>query len=173
MDLQATYFYTATILNWYKLLAHEAFKNVIIESLEFLVLKNKIRVYGFVVMPNHIHLIWRNLEMNGKEFPDESFMKFTAHQFQKKLRKANGAVNEPFKVNKADRSYQFWQRSPLPIEILSREMLEQKLDYLHLNPLQRHWNLAEDPNDYYYPSCSYYEKNDDKFSWLTDYRLDF
>lgn len=39
MDLQATYFYTATILNWYKLLAHEAFKNVIIESLEFLVLK--------------------------------------------------------------------------------------------------------------------------------------
>lgn len=110
--------------------------------------------------------------MNGNEFPNESFLKFTGHRFKKELRKF-GQLLEKFMVNKADRKYQFWQRSPLPIEIFSKEMLEQKLMYLHLNPLQPHWNLAQDPNDYFYSSCSFYERSDTKFPWLTDYRDDF
>lgn len=80
---------------------------------------------------------------------------------------------ENFLVNKADRRYQFWMRNALPIEILSREMLEQKMNYLHLNPLQEHWNLVEDPNDYLFSSYSFYEKADSKYYWLTDYREDF
>ena len=111
--------------------------------------------------------------MNGKEFPDESFKKFTSHIFKKLLLKHDPVFLESFLVNKIDRQYQFWMRNALPIEILSKEMLEQKLDYLHLNPLQEHWNLVEDPNDYYFSSCSFYEKEDCKFNWLTDYRVDF
>ncbi|MDF3078321.1 MAG: transposase [Sphingobacteriaceae bacterium] len=42
-----------------------------------------------------------------------------------------------------------------------------------MNPLQQHWNLVKDPNDYYHSSCSLYEKNDLKFKWLSDYREDF
>jgi putative transposase len=147
-------------------------KDVVIKSLEFLVSREKIKVYAFVIMPNHVHLIWRNLQMNGKEYPDESFLKFTGHQFKKKL-KYGYPILEKFLVNKADRQYQFWQRSALPIEILSREMLEQKLEYLHLNPLQEHWNLVSDPSDYFYSSCSFYERNASGFDWLTDYREDF
>ena len=42
--------------------------------------------YAFVIMPNHIHLIWNMLDLNGKESPAGSFAKFTAHQFQKYLK---------------------------------------------------------------------------------------
>lgn len=173
MDLSSTYFYTATILNWAHLLKDVLFKHEIVKSLELLVTLRKIKVYGFVIMPNHIHLIWKKLEMNGNEFPDESFKKFTSHVFKKKLIKSDTALLQRFWVNKSDRQFQFWIRNSLPIEILSREMLEQKLDYLHLNPLQAHWNLAEDPNDYNFSSCSFYEKDDTRFHWLTDYREDF
>lgn len=172
MNLNTTYFYTATILNWHSLLKSDHLKNVIIQSLNFLVSRKKIKVYGFVIMPNHIHLIWQNLERNGKEMPNESFLKFTGHQFKKELEQS-GNLDETFLVNKTDRIYQFWQRNPLPIEIMSREMLEQKLNYIHLNPLQEHWNLASDPNNYLYSSCSFYEQNDNKYDWLTDYRADF
>lgn len=172
MDLERTYFYTATILNWYQLLKNKNFKEVITESLDFLVSKELMKVYGFVIMPNHIHIIWKNIKMNGKEFPDESFLKYTGHEFKKALIQGRQS-NERFLVNKADRKYQFWQRSPLPIEILSREMLEQKLNYSHLNPLQGHWNLTSDPNDYFYSSCSFYERDEVRFKWLTDYREDF
>ena len=171
MDLESTYFYTATILNWQSLLKQDAHKAIVTDSLAFLIANNKVVVYGFVIMPNHIHLIWRNLEMNGKEYPDESFLKFTSYSFKKGIRGAG--MLEKYLVNKSDREYQFWQRSPLPIPILSKEMLEQKLDYIHLNPLQAHWNLVEDPNDYLYSSCTFYERNGGKFPWLTDYREDF
>ena len=172
MNLTSTYFYTATILNWVRLLEDNDLKAMILESLSYLVSKKKIRVYGFVIMPNHIHLIWRNLEKNGKELPHESFMKFTAHEFKKQVDKTK-SHSDQFIVNKVDRKYQFWQREALPVEILSREMLEQKLEYLHLNPLQAHWNLVDDPKNYKFSSCSFYERNDLQFNWLTDYREDF
>lgn len=61
------YFWTATINNWYKLLQENALKEVIISSLKHLSVERTIEVYAFVVMPNHLHLIWKLLEMNGKE----------------------------------------------------------------------------------------------------------
>jgi putative transposase len=56
-----TYFFTATILNWNNLLAGDKYKNIVAESLQFLTENNRIRVFGFVIMPNHIHLIWKIL----------------------------------------------------------------------------------------------------------------
>lgn len=53
--------------------------------------------------------------------------------------------------------------------LYDRKILEQKLDYIHLNPLQAHWNLVTDPNDYYFSSSSFYELEDNRFSWLTHY----
>ncbi len=38
-------------------------------------------------MPNHIHLIWKQLNNNGKEMPQGSFLKYTAHEFLKKLKR--------------------------------------------------------------------------------------
>jgi hypothetical protein len=55
----------------------------------------------------------------------------------------------------------------------NKEVVEQKLNYIHLNPLQAHWNLVIDPNDYYFSSCSFYEKENKRFEWLTDYRETF
>jgi REP element-mobilizing transposase RayT len=53
------YFWTATINKWQKLLEKDTYKDVILISLEYLSDKGKIDVFAFVVMPNHIHLIWR------------------------------------------------------------------------------------------------------------------
>jgi len=170
MELGVVYFYTASIVNWIPLLQQEKFKLIITQSLEHLVKKEKIKVYGFVIMPNHIHFIWEMLALNGKEMPHASFMKFTGHQFLEELRKSNSELVNRFKVEEESRVYQFWQRNALAIRLYDRKILEQKLDYLHLNPLQKHWNLVDDPNNYCYSSCSFYEQNDERFKWLADYR---
>lgn len=65
----------------------DEYKNVIIDSLQYLSDENKVDVFAFIIMPNHIHLIWRVNEPNGKESPQGSFLKCTAHTFQKMLRK--------------------------------------------------------------------------------------
>ncbi|MFI5162799.1 MAG: transposase [Sphingobacteriales bacterium] len=169
MELGQLYFYTATILNWKHLLETDKFKQIILESMVHLIEKEKVKVYGFVIMPNHIHLIWENLTMNGKEKPHASFMKFTGHRFLEELRADDPALLEQFKVTRNSRNYQFWQRNPLPIRLYDRKILEQKLNYIHLNPLQEHWNLVSDPNDYLYSSCSFYEMEDKRYGWLTHY----
>jgi hypothetical protein len=48
--------------------------------------KGLIDVFGFVIMPNHVHFIWRMNKMNGKEKPFGSFLKYTAHQFKKVIK---------------------------------------------------------------------------------------
>ncbi|WP_147206417.1 hypothetical protein [Segetibacter aerophilus] len=50
-------FFTATILEWKHLLTNNAYKNIIVNSLKFLVKDGWVIIYGFAIMPNHIHLI--------------------------------------------------------------------------------------------------------------------
>ncbi len=85
IELGEIYFWTATINKWQTLLENDDFKEVIIDSLTHLSNKGKIDVFAFVIMPNHIHLIWRINQNNGKETPQGSLLKHTAHAFKKIL----------------------------------------------------------------------------------------
>ena len=61
------FFWTATINKWQRLLWKDEYKNIIVSSLQYLSEAGKVDVFAFVIMPNHIHLLWRVNEMNGKE----------------------------------------------------------------------------------------------------------
>ena len=52
-------FYTATIYQWQHLLAEDKHKDIIVDSLKFLVTEKRIELNAFVIMSNHIHLIWQ------------------------------------------------------------------------------------------------------------------
>ncbi|WPU98851.1 transposase [Mucilaginibacter sp. cycad4] len=81
MEFDEIYFYTATINNWIPLLQSDKFKHIVLNSLIYLVKQKKIEIYGFVIMPNHIHLIWSGSKMNGKEKPFASFMSLPGISF--------------------------------------------------------------------------------------------
>jgi putative transposase len=164
MEIGEVYFWTATIYEWKKLLKPDAYKEIIINSLNHLYQNNLIKVYGLTIMPNHMHMIWELLKKNGKELP-----KYTSHEILVDLKKKHQNVLEHFYVNEKDRSYRIWQRDPLAVKILSREMVEQKLDYLHNNPLQPHWNLVSSPEDYYYSSAGFYLNGNNNFPFLSHY----
>ena len=141
---------------------------IVINSLKYLVDKSKIKLYAFVIMPNHIHLLWELVEMNGKEFPSSSFMKFTAHKFLERLT-ANPKELKKYFVISPDKMHQFWQEKSDWFEVYSEDVLTQKLDYIHDNPVQSHWNLVEDPIDYRFSSLRFYECDLDEFNILTHY----
>lgn len=71
-----------------------------------------------------------------------------------------------YKVNAPNKKYEFWQRDPLAIELYSPEVIYQKLDYIHLNPLGPNWNLTTDPCEYVYSSANFYENGDKRFPFL-------
>ena len=171
MEIGEIYFWTATIHKWIHLLKPEAMKELIVDSLEHLSDAGKIDVYAFIVMPNHIHLIWRLKALNGKEMPHSSFLKFTAHSFRKRLEASQNLA--PFYVDAANKKYEFWQRDSLAIHLLSRKVAYQKLAYLHNNPLGEKWNLCTRPEEYPYSSAAYYDKGIHRFRFLKDIRDEF
>ncbi len=173
IEFNDIYFWTAAIKNWRKLLDPDEFKNVIVDSILHLSDKRKIDVFGFVIMPNHMHLIWRILEMNGKESPASSLLKFSSHSFKKKLLLNCTADLLSFKVQAKNKMFEFWQRDSLAIPLYTKKVAFQKLDYIHANPVAEHWQLVKDPCLYKYSSASYYEQGKNIFPFLRDLRLEF
>ena len=96
-----------------------------------------------------------------------SFMKYTAQQLKRSLSKNNTAALASFKVNKYDRDYQIWKREPLHIELITPAVFNQKLEYIHYNPVMA--GLCINPEDYYYSSARFYYDGTDNFGMLTHY----
>lgn len=185
MLLNEVYFWTDTIKNWNNLLYDDNFKLIIINQLQWLINHQKINLYGFVIMPNHIHLLWEMKDMNGKEKPYASFNKWTSSQFLKRIRSAmvcrgNAMVcrgtdhGQTTNISKfiertTERNHRFWIRDPLAVLMNSKAKFEQKLNYIHLNPLQPKWNLVKQPEHYKWSSAKFYECGIDEFGILTHY----
>ncbi len=120
MQTGEIYFWTATINGWKGLLQNDAYKQVIINSLQYLSSTGKIDVFAFVIMPNHIHLIWRINSLNGKETAQGSFLKYTAHLFKKMLQREENNKLAFFAVAASNKSYEFWQRDFLAVHLYTR-----------------------------------------------------
>ena len=160
-------FYTATICKWQHLLADDEHKNIIVDSLKFLVTEKRIELNAFVIMSNHIHLIWQPMFGFTPSDIQASFMKYTAQQLKRSLTNNNIEALAMYKVNKYDREYQFWKRGPLSIELITPAVFEQKIDYIHYNPVIA--GLCINPEDYYYSSARFYHDGTDSFGMLTHY----
>jgi putative transposase len=160
-------FYTATILEWKHLLQEDKYKDIIINSLKFLVTEKRIRLFAFVIMKNHIHLIWQPLPPFSLNKIQQSFMSFTAHQMQLQLQKDTDPFLSQLKVNAKDRNYQFWERNPLGIDLYTHDVFIEKLNYIHWNPIKA--GLCKLPEEYKYSSAKFYEGGLDDFGILTNY----
>ncbi len=66
-------------------------------------------------MPNHIHHMWEQLKMNRKEFPKNSFEKYTPKTFINNMKASNDAALKNYALSAEDRQYNTWQKDPLAI----------------------------------------------------------
>ncbi|REE24480.1 REP element-mobilizing transposase RayT [Winogradskyella pacifica] len=162
-------FFTATILDWKKLLQPEKYKLIIIQSLQYLVNEKRVIVYGYVIMDNHIHLIWKPTQLYSLKHTQLSFMKFTAQRIKQDLELNHCAVLKHFLVESKDRMYQFWKRSSLCINLYSNDIIAQKLNYIHQNPVKA--GLCNYPENYRFSSAKFYNEEKDDFSFVTDFRI--
>ena len=121
-------------------------------------------------MPNHIHLIWQIRDNYKPGKTQMRFLKYTAQQMKFRLLDTNDAMLNNFLVNSKDRTYQFWERNSLSVDLWTEEVFIQKLIYIHNNPIKDPWNLVVYPEDYKYSSAKFYETGVDDFGLLTHYK---
>jgi REP element-mobilizing transposase RayT len=147
------YFITSTTIEWLPLFGIKELAQIIIDSLNFLIKEQRIDVFGWVMMENHIHLIALSTNLS-KEM--NNFKSFTArkiidylieHDYQKILNNL-----KLFKLKyRIDMTYQLWQEGIHPVQIFNSDILRQKLEYIHLNPVRK--GYVEEPKEWRYSSA--------------------
>ena len=157
---ESPYFLTCTVVNWIPLFEIEEVARTVLNSLRFLISENRITLYGFVIMENHLHLIASSYNLS-KEIGH--FKSYTArviidylkeNHFQSILRQLK-LLKKRYKV---EQKYQLWQEGTHPEKILDQRMLIQKLEYIHYNPVRK--GYVNDPSHWRYSSYRNYSGQD-------------
>jgi putative transposase len=162
-------FFTATILEWRPVLLDDPYKDIVINSMQFLVKQHRCKIFGFVIMPNHLHMVWQIGSGFKRADVQRDFLKFTAQQIKSRLKKQDRSLLEDLRVATSDREYQVWERNALSIDLYHSTILLQKLSYIHCNPIQDRWGLSQTPEAYKYSSARFYEDGVDDWGFLTQY----
>jgi REP element-mobilizing transposase RayT len=160
-------FITVTCLEWKHVLADERIKDIIIGSLRFLSNEKRINVFAFVIMNNHIHIIWQLRGNHRRENVQRDFLKYTGQRILGLLREFRSPLLDDLRVAAKDRKYQVWERDALSIPLYSDKFFMQKLNYIHNNPVRA--GLCKYPEDYYYSSAAFYYKNVANFDFLVHF----
>ncbi len=158
-------FLTVTCLDWKYLLSTDYRKEIIVNSLRFLVTNQRVIVYGFVIMSNHFHLIWQLFGDHDGSDVLRDFLKYTSHRLLRNLADENPSLHSQLRVNDSDRVYQVWERNSLRISLWSNKVFNQKLNYIHRNPVKA--GLCKYPEQYRYSSASFYLLNESEWDFLT------
>lgn len=145
------HFITCTVVNWTPLFGQVEITQIILNSLNFLQTQQRLTLYAYVIMENHLHLIASAANLS-KEIGN--FKSFTARSIIDLLiqNQSNYLLHQLkfYKLkHKTDQDYQVWQEGFHPQAILNEEIFRQKLDYIHNNPVKRgyvddqaHWRYS-------------------------------
>lgn len=154
------YFITTTAVSHAHLFRRDVIKHILADSLNYMRTQKWINLYVFVIMPNHIHIIVRFL--NGRTLANvmRDFKKHTSKQIIRQYQaEENDRVLEFLTQVAAqipDQHYKVWEDGYDARDVFSPDFLRQKAEYVHNNPCQPHWRLAERPEEYVWSSARYY-----------------
>ncbi len=159
-DPGGTYFITFATVEWVDVFTRRAYKDILVESLKHCQEKKGLLLYAWVIMSNHIHLIAAAAE--GHAVPDilRDLKKYTATRILKAIA-GNGQESRKHwmlpifakagAANPNNTHFQFWRQDNRPVQLTTAAVFEQKLNYLHNNPVTE--GYVEQAEDYVYCSA--------------------
>jgi putative transposase len=143
-DPEGLYFITFTVIRWLDVFTRNIYREILINSLKFCQQNKGLNLHAYVIMTNHVHLIASSKEGFYLENILRDLKKFTSVNIINSI-KSNpsesrqdwllNAFEEEGQRNSNNVRYQFWQQDNHPVELTDNKMIDQKLDYIHNNPV--------------------------------------
>ncbi len=165
-EKNGAYFVSFATVNWIDVFTRDVYFAIMTESLDYCRKNKGMEIYGFCIMPSHVHLIFRSavgdpsgLMRDLKGFTSRKLLKTIQDNPQESRRKwMLWMFERAGKKNCNVKERQFWQQNNQPIEIWSLKVFEQKLKYIDNNPVES--GFVTDPIDWKYSSARNYGNND-------------
>ena len=150
------HFITCTVVGWTAIFTRPETVQIVLDSWRFLQEQGRLVIHGYVILENHLHVIASARDL-ASEVGD--FKSFTARQIidwleGHKARRILQLLKYYKARHKDDRAHQLWEEGSHPQLILGEDVMRQKLDYIHNNPVQR--GYVDDPTHWRYSSARNY-----------------
>ncbi|WLD23157.1 transposase [Flavobacterium dauae] len=161
------YFISFATVYWIDVFTRDMYFSIITASLDYCRKNKGMEIYGYCIMPSHIHLIFRSAEADPSGLIRD-FKGFTSRKMLKTIEENAQESRKEWmlwmfekagKKNSNVKNRQFWQQNNKPIELWSLKVFEQKLNYIHNNPVVS--GFVTNPVDWKYSSARNYASNDD------------
>jgi REP element-mobilizing transposase RayT len=160
-DQDRPYYLTLQVVAWVDIFTRKIYRDIIVDALNYCIKNKHLEIYGYVIMSNHVHLIAHSMNENLSGTLRD-FKSFTSKEILKVIEEGNESREKwmlsIFKNaairHKRNSDYQFWTHENHAMEIFSYNFFEQKLDYIHENPVRA--GLVENPEEYIYSSAKNY-----------------
>jgi putative transposase len=155
-----TYFVTLTTVGWVDVFTRSVYAELLINNLQHCQREEALEIYSYVVMPSHLHLIAKR---NNERELSELLGRFKSFTAKKILKDIEVNMNESrrewllfvfnYFAGKSNqyKAYHFWQTNNHPTPLYSNEVIDQKVEYIHNNPVEA--GIVTRPEHYYYSSA--------------------
>jgi putative transposase len=150
-EKEQAHFVTSTAVAWLPIFTTASRCDVLVQSLEYCRAKKNLKIYAWVVLDNHFHAI---LSAPDLQRVMADLKRHTARRLLELLEaeKAEWLLNQlryHCASYKTESEHQVWQEGYHPQAIPTDEIMLQKLEYLHNNPVKRglvalpeHWRYS-------------------------------
>ena len=160
IDADHLYFITTSAVQHARIFDRPVIKRILVDSLNVARILGQVELYAFTIMPNHVHIIVR---CQGDHTPPDvvrEFKKATANLILRQYEAEGNQQALDFLTAAVQpgqkQQYAVWKGEYQAKNIVSPAFLAQKLDYVHDNPTQPHWQLAASPEQYPWSSARFY-----------------
>ena len=169
-ETEYPYFLTCTIVGWLPVFTRPEAVEIVLDSWRYLQRKRGLRLFGYVILENHLHMIASAPELGTAM---QNCKSYTARRIVDLLeRRAAHVLLRQLRAHKlrhkTESRYQVWQEGSQPKQIASEEVMWQKLEYMHNNPVER--GYVDDPLDWRYSSARNYAGQRGLIEVVTDWR---
>ena len=138
------YFVSFATVFWIDVFIRPVYFDCLVTNLNFCVDKKGMEIYSWCIMPSHVHLVFRSTLQKPEDLLRD-FKTFTSKQIVKLIREnvqesrkewLLNAFQKAAKKNSNNTNFQFWQQHNKPIELWSNAVIDQKINYIHNNPVK-------------------------------------
>lgn len=136
-DQSAVHFVTFTVHQWADVFTRPIYVDILLDSLTHCQKEKGLKIYAWVVMSNHCHLIVSSKNDNLSDIIRD-FKKFTSKAIFKAIEENPHESRKSWllKVLNFEGRTWFWNEGYHGEEIYSQDFFDTKLDYIHKNPVK-------------------------------------
>ncbi len=166
-DHTKLYFVTFTVIQWIDVFTRKLYKDLLVENIKYCQSNKGLELYAWVLMSNHIHMIIGSQSVELSNIIRD-LKKYTSVKLLEAIKENTSESRKDWMItlfesagrsNSNNYRHQFWIQNNHPIELSTNEMMEQRLDYIHDNPVRA--GIVLSPDEYLYSSAkNYYGKKD-------------